>query len=308
MGQGHAPEAFRSLVDARDLAAVLPDLLVEASRVAATVASGWHGRRRAGSGQGFWQFRPLGSGESAAAVDWRRSARDDVLHVREREWEAAHTVWLAPDLTPSMAYRSHLAAVSKRDRAVVLALALADLLGRAGERIGVPGRLAPRPDRHAAERLAVALVRSGPADAVPDPGPIAPLAEVVVIGDFLEPPERLETRLAALAATGARLHLVRIVDPAEALLPFAGEVEFEDPESGDRLRLPRVEDLAGAWEARWRRHGAALADLARGGRRTLVTHRTDRSAAEALLAVHAALGGARHGVAPPRAGDREGEP
>jgi len=47
--------------------------------------------------------------------------------VREREWEAAHTFWLWPDISPSMAFRSHLSPISKRDRALVLTLAVAEL-------------------------------------------------------------------------------------------------------------------------------------------------------------------------------------
>ncbi len=42
---------------AEALAATLPPLLVAAERVAATVAQGVHGRRRAGMGESFWQFR-----------------------------------------------------------------------------------------------------------------------------------------------------------------------------------------------------------------------------------------------------------
>lgn len=62
--------------EAQSLANTLPDLLVEARRIAANVTSGWHGRRRAGPGETFWQFRPFLSGEAAQQVDWRRSARD----------------------------------------------------------------------------------------------------------------------------------------------------------------------------------------------------------------------------------------
>ena len=51
-------------------------------------------RRRAGAGESFWQYRRFNSGEPSQNVDWRRSARDDHLYVREQEWEAAHTVWL----------------------------------------------------------------------------------------------------------------------------------------------------------------------------------------------------------------------
>ena len=284
------------LVQARSLAEAMPDLLVEASRVAATVAAGWHGRRRAGSGEAFWQFRPFASGEPASAVDWRRSARDDQLYVREREWEAAHTVWLAPDLSASMDWRSELSPTTKRDRAVVLTLALADLLARAGERVGMPGILRPITHRRAAERLATALAAHPERAAWPEPSDLGRAGELVLIGDFLGDFETVEARLTALAATGTRLHLARIVDPAEGTLPYPGHVEFRDPESGDVVRVPRGEALAEAWRRRWAAHGAGLADLARRGGWTLVGHATDRAAVEAALALHASLGGDHHGL------------
>ena len=284
------------LVQARSLAEAMPDLLVEANRVAATVVAGWHGRRRAGSGEAFWQFRPFTSGEAAMRIDWRRSARDDQLYVREREWEAAHTVWLAPDLSASMDWRSDLSAVTKRDRAVVLTLALADLLARAGERVGMPGVMRPITHRRAAERLAMALAAQGERVAWPEAGAVGRLSELVLIGDFLDDFAAVETRLAGLAGRGARLHLARIVDPAEAVLPFLGHVEFCDPETGAIVRVPRTEALEAAWRARWETHGAGLADLARRGGWTLVAHRTDRPAVEAALALHASLGGDHHGL------------
>ena len=111
--------------EAQAVAERLPELLLDALRVANTVAHGIHGRRRAGTGETFWQFRQfIPASDPAAVVDWRRSASSDTLYVREREWEAAHTFWLWPDVSPSMAFRSHLAPLSKRDRAVVLTLAM----------------------------------------------------------------------------------------------------------------------------------------------------------------------------------------
>ena len=86
----------------------MPRLILEARRIAATVIHGLHGRRRAGPGENFWQYRRFLSGEPARRVDWRRSARDGILYVREQEWEAAHTVWIWPDRSPSM--HVHLAA------------------------------------------------------------------------------------------------------------------------------------------------------------------------------------------------------
>src|SRR6476660_8169711 len=126
------PAVQRAVGEGRTLAATMPRLILEARRVAATVIHGLHGRRRAGTGENFWQFRRFVSGEPAARVDWRRSARDDHLYVREQEWEAAHTVWIWPDRSASMLFRSHQARDSKLERGLIVAFALADLLVHAG--------------------------------------------------------------------------------------------------------------------------------------------------------------------------------
>src|SRR5215472_5387821 len=133
----------RAAGQGRSLAATMPRLILEARRVAATVIHGLHGRRRAGSGENFWQYRRFISGEPASRVDWRRSARDDHLYVREREWEAAHTVWIWPDRSPSMVFASALSTDSKLERAMVVAFALAEVLVQGGERVGVPGLMRP---------------------------------------------------------------------------------------------------------------------------------------------------------------------
>src|SRR5579863_5130838 len=138
----------RAIGEGRTLAASMPRLILEARRVAATVIHGLHGRRRAGPGENFWQFRRFVSGEPAARVDWRRSARDDHLYVREQEWEAAHTVWIWPDRSPSMAFASQLVTESKLFRALVIAMALAEVLVEGGERVGVPGLLRPSGSRN----------------------------------------------------------------------------------------------------------------------------------------------------------------
>jgi hypothetical protein len=47
-------------------------LTLEARRIALTTLSGLHGRRRAGPGESFWQFRAFAQGEAAQRIDWRR--------------------------------------------------------------------------------------------------------------------------------------------------------------------------------------------------------------------------------------------
>src|ERR1700680_2966505 len=143
--------------DAATLSARLPSLIIAARHVAQTVRHGVHGRRRAGSGETFWQFRPFISGEPSSRLDWRRSAREERAFVREREWEAAHTVWIWSDRSPSMQFASSLAPVSKIDRAALLALAFADLCVRGGERAGLLGLTRPLAMQGVVERFAEAI-------------------------------------------------------------------------------------------------------------------------------------------------------
>src|SRR5262245_49759984 len=166
----------------RTLAASMPRLILESRRIAATVIHGLHGRRRAGSGENFWQFRRFVSGEEARRIDWRRSARDDNLYVREQEWEAAHTVWIWPDRSPSMRFTSRLARESKLDRTLVVAFALAEVLVHAGERVGMPGLMRPTGSRNVLDKMANAFIHDV-TERASLPVAFAPssLAEIVVV-------------------------------------------------------------------------------------------------------------------------------
>lgn len=277
--------------EARSVAEALPDLLVEASHVASSIVAGWHGRRRAGPGESFWQFRPFNMGEPAKRIDWRRSARDDHLYVREREWEAAHTVWLWADLSASMVFRSKLSTASKRDRAIVLMLALADMLAETGERIGLPGVTRPISDRRAAEKLADALAHLAKPEAFPDTTPVKRFSDVVLIADMLDPIEEIAAWIARVAGTGARGHLVQVLDPIEETFPFDGRVEFHDPERGTKLTTGRAESWRQAYYNRLEAHRAEIRDMAKRAGWTYVLHHTDRPAAEPLLVLHSALSG-----------------
>jgi len=280
-----------ALTAAKTLSESLPDLLVEARRVATTVLTGWHGRRRAGPGETFWQFRPFIAGEAAGRIDWRRSARDDHLYVREREWEATHTVWLWADVSVSMVFRSRLAAASKRDRAVVLLLAMAEMLAAAGERVGFIGLTDPLLARNAAERLATALSHADEEriTGLPASTRIGRFADVMLFGDFLDPVEEIEAKLADIARIGATGHLVEILDPVEETFPFAGRTEFRDPETGFTWTVGRAEQIAEDYRRRLVARRERLAAFCRRFGWSYLTHHTDRAATEPLLALHARL-------------------
>ncbi|WP_309139524.1 DUF58 domain-containing protein [Siccirubricoccus sp. G192] len=263
-----------------------------ADRVAATVLQGVHGRRRAGQGDAFWQFRPFLPGDPATRIDWRQSAKSDRLFIRETEWEAAQTVALWRDGSASMGWRSSPAMPPKRERAELLLLALASLLLRGGERvrlIGGPGR--SHAGRAGLEALAQGLLRNdGPDAELPQPDPGLPRhARAVLFGDFLAPLPEIQRAVAALAARPVRGHLLQILDPAEETLPYLGRVRFEGLEAEEPTLVPRVETIRALYAERLRQHRAGVAAIAAAAGWGFLTHRTDQPPGQALLALWQAL-------------------
>jgi len=281
----------RATVGARTLADTMPRLILEARRIASTVIHGLHGRRRAGPGENFWQYRRFVSGEPAQHVDWRRSARDDHLYVREREWEASHTVWIWPDRSPSMAFASALATGNKLERALVVALALAEVLVQGGERVGVPGLMRPTASRNVIEKMAEAILHDPSLrSSMPPTFSPSPLSEVVMLSDLWAPIDQVRNTIAQLSATGARGHVVQIVDPAEESFPYSGRVEFIEPEGAGSVTAGRAETWRNDYQGIVARHRAAIraeTDL-RGW--SFAIHRTDRPASELLLVLHSRMG------------------
>jgi uncharacterized protein (DUF58 family) len=273
--------------EALGLADRLPNILIEAKRIAQTVAHGIHGRRRAGPGETFWQFRQFQSSDTARQIDWRRSASSDHLYVREREWEAAHTVWLWPDLSPSMNFRSHLSATTKRERAIVLMLAAAELLVRGGERVAFLGLTQPTASRKATTRIAEAIITNQTATALVGTQPpkthLTRFSGAIVFSDFLDPIARTREHIEALAADGASGHLIQVLDPAEESLPYDGRTEFLSPSGDDRWVIDRAQSLRGRYRQRFEAHRAELAAIAKRLGWSFLVHHTDRPASEPLL-------------------------
>jgi len=288
----------RLRADAEGLAARFPSLLVDARRIAQTVAAGAHGRRRAGVGETFWQHRPYAEGDPVAGIDWRQSARTaDRLYVRENEWETAATVWIWRDRSASLDYTSSRRLETKARRADLAALALAILLAQSGERVGLVGSGAPPVSgRGAAERFLERLAetaRAGDDASLPPPPELKKGAQVVLVSDFYVDLDDLARRLRAYAGAGTNGLLVQIVDPAEEDFPFKGRTEFLCTETEGRRLFGDAGAVRADYRARFAAHRDALGEVARRQGWTMLSHRTDASATSLLLALHQALAGSR---------------
>jgi uncharacterized protein (DUF58 family) len=275
------------LAEAQRAGSRLPPLLVAAERVAATVAQGVHGRRRIGVGDSFWQYRPFVEGDSASRIDWRRSARSDRTYVRDMEWEAAQTVCVWHDTSPSMDWRSSAALPLKKDRAALLLLALSSLLFRAGElvrAIGVPRVFS---GRQGLAPLAMALPEAG--TGLPAAAGVPRYSRAVLIGDFFEPMDDIQASLSHFAELPARVHFLQVLDPAEMTLPYEGRVRFLGLEQDGTAVIPRVPAIRDDYAAALRARMDALHSLAARFGGTLGLHTTDQPPETALLALYQAL-------------------
>lgn len=261
-------------LEALGLAGDLPGVLLDAKRLAAS-APGFHGRRRAGQGEAFWQYRDHRAEDGARLVDWRRSARGDRFFVREREREAAQTAWFWVDPEAGFNWTSDPARTTKLRRAHVIALALATLLARGGERVGALG-VAPRTGPRAVERLAEDF------GVAPSDAPPPARSCIIYCSDFYAPLETWRSRLAAAAEAGASGALVMIADPAEEDFPFRGRTLFLEPGGRRETLLGRAEAAREIYADRLETHRRAIRALGAELGFPALLHRTDHGASPAL--------------------------
>lgn len=278
-------------LEAESLAAHLPPLLVEAERLSAIVGLGVHGRRKAGMGETFWQFRRYAQGDGSNTIDWRQSAKSQHLFVREREWEAVEAVWFWRDGSASMRFSSDGKLPQKRERADLLALALACLLVRGGEYVALLGGAAPAGGRAALHRLAQQIAADTAMHALPPATTFVKTAQLVWLGDFLSPPEEIGRSVRKLASAGFGGHLVHLIDPAEEDFPFSGRTRFEWSKGARSEILGRAESARAEYRHRFDAQAHAVRDLAGSVGWTYLAHRTDRRPETALVALYAAMGG-----------------
>lgn len=269
---------------ARTLADSYPALLAEAQRVAAVIAAGVHGRRKAGQGETFWQYRPYDSSDAAHRIDWRRSARGNDLFIRDNEWEAANTVYLWQDRSIGMDWHSNKKLPLKSECAAILLLALSHLLMQGGERCAMLGQdHRSRTGRKGLERLFEDFVTSS--GTLNDfKSEIKGHSKTIIVSDFLGPLERWTEELSLLAARNTQGTLVHIIDPAEQNFPYKGRLQLKMPglKSVASLIVGRAESAKENYQTRFQRHIDDIDKLATRIGWQVVRHQTDKPSTLAL--------------------------
>ncbi len=284
--------AHRLTQKAESFGQVMPPLLVRAEKIAATVILGVHGRRVAGPGETFWQYRPYGFGDSTQRIDWHRSARSDQVFIRENEWESANTLWLWSNSTARMNFRSHLASDTKQDRAQLLALALASLAARAHERVGALGSQRQAGYGRVAVLRVAEFLASTRAESLPVGSALQRRSATVLVSDFLDPIDDIRKHLTAIAQAGVRGHVVQIADPAEESLPYEGRIEFLGLDNPSKYLARKTESLREDYIRAYQAHREQVRAIAQSLGWSFTLHRTDAAPAQTLLPLHLLISGA----------------
>ena len=281
--------ALRS--EAERLAAPFPALLAEAEHLANTVLLGEHGRRKAGLGDTFWQYRPAQDHDEARRIDWRRSARSDQAFVQDKEWQIAQSVLLWIDPSASMRFTSDPNIETKANRARLLGLALAILLIRGGERVGLTGmRLPPKRGEMQIQQMAQLLAEDGADDyGQPEAQGMLPHSRAVFMSDFLGDIGPVEEALAKAAGRGVKGVLCQILDPQEEAFPFDGRTIFESIGGTLSHETLKAGDLKERYLERLAHRKAQLADLAAVSGWQFATHHTNVAPTTSLLWAYQAL-------------------
>lgn len=278
---------------ARLVAHDMPDILAEARRLAAAIERGAHGRRRAGSGDAFWQYRDYQSGDDAKRIDWKRSAKGDGVILRETEHETAQPVRLILELGPPMAWRSNEALPAKARRAAVIALACGLSALKSGERVGWLGAPKSHLGAGAGDALAYDPALSATtASALPAAAPKRGEA-ILWVTDGLCDLDALEAWLGGMRELGAGGGALIVADPAELDFPYHGRVRFMDPGSDWSRVFGKAQSMREAYLAKRARHFERFEALCRSANLATAFHVTEKDAVEGALKAAALLEGGR---------------
>lgn len=280
--------------DAEHLAQNFADLLADAHQLAASISLGSHGRRRAGAGEEFWQYRAAVATDALRDIDWRRSARSDDHFIRQHEWQNTQSMHLWVDRGASMLFRSQKTLPLKARRASVLGLSISILLAKAGEKIGLTD-LADPPKQGIVqiEKMAAALALLSPdlEFAVPARKLMKQGQKAVFISDFLGDWDRIVESLSYAANQDVDGYLLQILDPVEEEFPYKGRTVLFSMNESHRFETLRAQSLRDEYREKLAARKAAMGQLSKQTGWHYCCHHTSAAPSIPLMWLYQALEG-----------------
>ena len=273
-----------SIVKAQDLSASFERLLARHQTVSSLSTYGLHNRKRSGLGERFWQYRAYETGEDASKIDWRRSARGDQLYVKEKELESLrdYNIWI--DCASSMKFLSTLGQEDKLTRAIIIGLAIADLILRSGDRVGLLGSSAPSSSHVALKQIAHQLeehIVSNFNSSIPLLARPSKRSKIIIISDFLNNSANLKDTLNYYSNFEISGLIIMINDPCEVAFPFSGETQFFNTENNQHYYAGEAQHIAKQYHRVFEKHKLHTQKIAIENRFQYYHHITNQSVDEA---------------------------
>jgi uncharacterized protein (DUF58 family) len=245
-----ASDARASLLSPATLAR-LGSLDLKARTVVEGFLTGLHRSPFKGFSVEFAEYRQYLPGDDLATLDWKVYARSDRHVIKKFEEETNLECHILLDVSASMTYGS--AGVTKRQYASILAAALAYLMNRQRDAVGLIAfddkilkMLPPSARAGQLTSLLVTLERLPVGSQTNVAKPLKDLAEairkrglVVLISDLLDEPDRVLEGLKHFRYRGTEVIVFQTLDPAELRFPFEHAARFRDTEtSAEVLAVP----------------------------------------------------------------------
>jgi uncharacterized protein (DUF58 family) len=196
----------------------------------------------------FSEHRRYSTGDDPKDIDWLVFAKTDKYYVKKFEAETNITGYLAMDLSRSMGFTQRQE-LTKFDYAICLAASLCYLMVHQQDPVGlitfdqhIRDVLKPKSKRTQLGNVLAHLAKLQPAgetDVALSLQQIAAMLKhkslVMVFSDLLAEPGPIFRSLRQLRHRAHDVILFHILDEAEVAFPYHGTVEFEDPETNERI-------------------------------------------------------------------------
>lgn len=260
------------------LLARLSGLELRARTIVEGHLAGLHRSPRQGFSVEFAEHREYTPGDDLRYLDWKVFGKRDRFYLKQFEEETNFACQLVVDASESMAYRSSPAPLSKWEYASCLAAALAWLVLRQQDAVGLVTidaeiRRTIRPSGQAAhlKQILQTLEQTHPQDQSRLGAVLHDLAEriprrslVLLVSDLFDDPQAVGQGLRHLRFRGHDVGVLHVIDPAEQDFPFGEATEFVGLE-GTGTEAVEPQHLQSAYRAEFdaflRRTAAQCRDL-----------------------------------------------
>ena len=252
--------------------AAIADLELVSRRIVDGTISGLHRSPFHGYSAEFSQYRHYRPGDDLKYIDWKLFARTDRLYTKQFRETTNLMGQIAFDASASMDYADPRGGVTKFQYGRLLAAALAHLIARQGDAVGlVTYADALRhylPSRGGQAHLRSVLLTLGRTEPGGQTDAAAALARtidllkrrglLIVISDLYDERADVERALMRASHVGHEVIVFHLLTRAEVELPFRDDVEIEDPETGrivlsnGRAAASAYRESISAFLERWR--------------------------------------------------------